>query len=169
MRLEHFLRYLSNQYRELFETIRYFQGLLTSCRSLSPTWNFPDTVIKAALLAVLKHEARRNHDELLYFSTHISSTLFLSYYPTTRALNTGMGTREWQTIWEDKEVLAAEVSSSDRDAWATTNALRLSAAFRHYSQASLRRREWVPEAQNCQTDLDPALCNYGASHVIKNT
>ena len=48
--------------------------------------------------------------------------------------------------WEDKAVLSADLVTSDRDAWATTNALRLSAAFRHYSQAALRRREWVPQA-----------------------
>ena len=48
--------------------------------------------------------------------------------------------------WEDKAVLAADLVTNDRDAWATTNALRLSAAFRHYSQAALRRRDWVPQA-----------------------
>ena len=47
---------------------------------------------------------------------------------------------------QDKAGLAAEVRLMDREAWATTNTLRLSAAFRHYSQACLRRREWVPKA-----------------------
>ena len=51
-----------------------------------------------------------------------------------------MGTRE------DKVHLAEQVKEDDRDAWSTTNALRLSAAFRHYSQATLRQREWVPKA-----------------------
>ena len=64
-----------------------------------------------------------------------------------------------ETCWEDKAALAAAVSTSDRDAWATTNALRLSAAFRHYSQASLRRREWVPEAKIFKSRV--AKC-YGA-------
>ncbi|CAE7195884.1 unnamed protein product [Symbiodinium sp. CCMP2592] len=35
---------------------KLFQGILNNCRQLSPTWNFPDTVIKKALLGVLKHE-----------------------------------------------------------------------------------------------------------------
>ena len=43
-------------YRRL--QLRFFQGVMTSCRSLSSTWNFPDTVTKKALLAILKHEER---------------------------------------------------------------------------------------------------------------
>ena len=42
--------------------------------------------------------------------------------------------------------MAEQINESDRDAWSTTNSLRLSAAFRHYAQATLRRREWVPKA-----------------------
>ena len=47
---------------------------------------------------------------------------------------------------QDKIALKAEVRDVDRDAWATTNALRLSAVFRHYSQSVLREREWIPKA-----------------------
>ncbi|CAE7455827.1 unnamed protein product [Symbiodinium sp. CCMP2592] len=86
------------------------KGILNNCRQLSPTWNFPDTVIKKALLGVLKHE------DSIY-------------------------------CWVlDKAHLAEQVKEADRDAWSTTNSLRLSAAFRHYSQATLRQREWVPKA-----------------------
>ncbi|CAE7679618.1 unnamed protein product [Symbiodinium sp. CCMP2592] len=85
-----------------------FFGILNNCRQLSPTWNFPDTVIKKALLGVLKHE------DNIY-------------------------------CW-DKARLAEQIKEADRDAWSTTNSLRLSAAFRHYSQATLRQREWVPKA-----------------------
>ena len=42
--------------------------------------------------------------------------------------------------------MAEQINESDRDAWSTTNSLRLSAAFRHYAQATLRGREWVPKA-----------------------
>ena len=35
---------------------RLYQGIFNSCRQLSPTWNFPDTIIKRALLAILKRE-----------------------------------------------------------------------------------------------------------------
>ena len=42
--------------------------------------------------------------------------------------------------------MAEQINESDRDAWSTTNSLRLSAAFRHCAQASLRGREWVPKA-----------------------
>ena len=40
----------------------------------------------------------------------------------------------------------SKIPDSEKESWAATNALRLSAAFRHYSQSSLRRRSWVPQA-----------------------
>ena len=42
--------------------------------------------------------------------------------------------------------LQLEVRDIDREAWATTTTLRLSALFRHYSQSCLRCRGWVPKA-----------------------
>ena len=35
---------------------RLFQGILNNCKQLHATWNFPDAVIKKALLGLLKHE-----------------------------------------------------------------------------------------------------------------
>ena len=35
---------------------RYFQSLLTSTKALSTTWNFPDSVIKRALLKLFQFE-----------------------------------------------------------------------------------------------------------------
>ena len=59
---------------------------------------------------------------------------------------------------EDKTALASSVRDIDREAWATTSSLRLSAAFRHYSQACLRRREWVPEALGLTYMADSEYC-----------
>ncbi|CAE7244291.1 unnamed protein product [Symbiodinium sp. CCMP2592] len=67
---------------------KLFQGILNSCRQLSPTWNFPDTVIKKALLAILKRE-------------------------------------DWSYEYFDKQHLAEQIKECDRDAWSTTNSLRV--------------------------------------------
>ena len=36
--------------------IRWFQALLSSTKTLSSTWNFPDNTIKKALLLLIKRE-----------------------------------------------------------------------------------------------------------------
>ena len=47
---------------------------------------------------------------------------------------------------KDHHGLREEIREMDRDGWATTCTLRLSALFRHYSQSCLRCRKWIPEA-----------------------
>ena len=42
------------------DSIRLFCGIFTSTRALSPTWNFPDTVIQKALMRLFKREDYRN-------------------------------------------------------------------------------------------------------------
>ena len=111
---------------------RFFQGVFNSTMPLSATWNFPDTIIRKALLNLIKREDR---------VSGISVSFFLAGGCLDHLIN---------HPGEDKAALATAVRDVDRDAWATTNSLRLSAAFRHYSQACLRRREWVPEALGAQ-------------------
>ena len=57
---------------------RFFQGVFQATISLSPTWNFPDTVLKKGLLRILKMEDLK---EFLVLSVVVGRIISLSSIP----------------------------------------------------------------------------------------
>ena len=119
---------------------RFYQGLLSSTRSLSRSWNFPDTIIKKALMMLFDQE------DYVYCCTS-SSLAPIAIFRLSIVMIETKHLGAPRTTTQDHHDLKEQVREMDRDGWATTCTLRCSALFRHYSQSALRCRKWVPQAR----------------------